>query len=129
MANERLVHMRLGRFRFGVSSLGYTDLTRTIEFALAPQERLFARTSHQYMGVGVESVKIRGMVFPKDRRFGGMAEVNAMRGASTSYGLGTSLGQWHGRWFVRSVTDVQQHFHPDGTPRKVEFTVELLHAG
>ena len=127
--SERIVHMRLGRFRFGIRKVGYTDLERTINFALAPQERLFTRTSQQYMGIGEETVKLNGMLFPKDPRFGGLRELNAMRGASKSYGLGSSLGYWMGRWFVRSVTDVQSHFHPDGTPRKVEFTVELVHAG
>lgn len=126
---ENLVHMRLGRFRFGMRRTGYTDLERHIDFALAPQERIFTRTSQQYMGIGEENVRIRGVLFPKDPRFGGMAQLNAMRGASKSYGLGSSLGVWHGRWFVRGITDNQKHFHPDGTPRMVEFTVELVHAG
>lgn len=126
---DKIVHMRLGPFRFGIRQIGYTDLQRTIEFALAPQERLFARTSHQFMGTGVEKVQIRGMLFPKDKRFGNLSELNKMRNAALSYGLGSSLGVWHGRWFVRSISDNQTSFHPDGTPRKVEFTVELLHAG
>ena len=35
----------------------------------------------------------------------------------------------HGRWCIRSIEDVQTHFHPDGTPQKVEFTLELVEYG
>jgi hypothetical protein len=117
-------------FRFGVSGLPQTGIERQKNFRWNGAERLGGRVAMQFSGTGEETVSIKGIMYPP--RFGSVAMLEAMS-AEAEFGvprpLATSLGVYHGLWCIKSISDTQGPWWPNGAPRKLEFTIELTHYG
>jgi hypothetical protein len=127
------VLLGVGPYRFKIKALNYQALTRTFNYRWVSQERIGRRPAMQFLGPGEETVELRGVIYPKDPRFGGgfsqleNMRKEAMRGRPR--GVASSLGRYHGRWCIKEVSDVQTYFAKNGAPRKVEFTIKLTAYG
>lgn len=116
--------------KFGMAGLPQTELDRTIEHRWEPVKRLGRRPAMQFLGPGEEHVTIKGFIYPPD--YGSFESLQAMRNESM---LGfprpfiTGYGEYQGLWCIKKIKDVQTHYWPDGSPRKVEFTIDLTHYG
>ncbi len=126
----------LGALRFEVSDLNFQSLERGFEYRWVAQERLGRRPAQQFMGPGEETVKLDGTIYPGHPLFeGALNQLNELRSKAMSgqpYRFGANVGgvgRNYGRWCIRRVTDNQTYFNPNGTPRKVEFTIELVEYG
>lgn len=122
--------MRLGPYLFSVPGLSYDRLHRRFEYRWYPQERIGSRPAQQFMGPGEENLDIRGTIYP--HYAGGYNQLNIMRDAAQTgepYGLADARGIYYGRWCIRMIRDEQEYFHPNGDPRKVEFSLDLVAYG
>jgi phage tail protein len=122
--------MKLGNFKFSVPGLSYDRLQRRFEYRWEPMWRVGRRPAQQYLGPGEEALDIRGIVYPHCT--GGYNQLNLMRDAAQT-GLPMTLtavqgevGIYLGPWCVRMIRDEQEYFFPDGAPRKVEFSMDLV---
>lgn len=115
---------------FGVKSLPQTGLDRSISYRWEPQNRIGRRPAMQFLGTGEETVSIKGVLYPP--QFGSLDSLEQMRDEAmlgVPRGMVTSTGRYYGIWCIKSIKDVQAPYWPDGSPRKVEFTIDLTNYG
>ena len=123
-----IVLMGLGPWRFSVPGQSYDRISRRFEYRWEPQWRVGNRPAEQYLGPGEEMLEIRGTIYP--HAYGGYAQLNAMRQAAmsgTPYRLADGKGIYWGPWCIGMIRDEQEFFHPNGDPRKVEFSIGLVY--
>ena len=122
--------LALGDYRFSVDTAAYRELTRVTEYRWPSQARLGRRPARQFMGVGEDTVTVRGVVYPHHR--GGLGQLEAMRAQA---GRGEPLrmvggdGGVLGRWVITRIEETQLEHWPDGAPRRQDFVLELAHYG
>ena len=125
-----LVLMGLGPYRFSDPGLSYGQISRRFGYRWVPQFRVGSRPSQQFLGADEELINIHGVIYP--HYTGGYGQLNSMRSAAEGgvpYGLASGRGLYYGPWCIRSIIDEQEYFHADGTPRRVEFDIELVSYG
>lgn len=87
----------------------------------------------QFMGPGMETVTLKGVLYPSDPRFGkGFSQLESMRReamAGIPRGVASNLGRYYGRWCIMQIGDVQSFFNKNGSPRKAEFDISLAAYG
>lgn len=122
--------MALGPYRFATSSAAYQSLRRTTEYRWPAQERLGSRPARQFVGGGNESISLAGVIYPHFP--GGLRQLERMRdvaGQGLPLHLTDGRGKAWGRWVIESIEETQTTFFADGTPRKIEFIVQLAAYG
>ena len=142
-----IVLMALGPFRFSVPGLSYDRIHRNFEYRWEPQLRIGSRPAQQWLGPGEETITFRGIIYP--HYAGGYGQLNAMRASAMvgvpyplaavgsggsftgRYGEASSanVGFFFGPWSIRGISDEQEYFHKNGDPRKVEFSIDIVHYG
>jgi phage protein U len=92
--------------------------------------RVGRRPAMQFMGPGVEELRIHGIIYP--HAYGGYSQLNGIRSTAMTgmpLGLADAKGIYYGPWCIRMVLDEQEYFHPNGDPRRVEFDLDLAAYG
>lgn len=123
---NNFVMMALGAFRFALDTAAYQSLERESSYTWASHERFGAGPLHQFTGPGTDTIRMEGMILPYFR--GGTGQIQQMRTqAETGIPLSliTGRGTYMGLWVVESISEKQEIFWADGTPRKLEFTIAL----
>ncbi len=127
------VLLGVGPYRFSVPELNYHQLDRRFRYRWVPQEVIGQRPRQQFLGPGLETVRLEGTIYPDDPRFGnGFAQLNDMRReamAGRPRGVASNLGRYDGVWVIEEISDVQSYMKKDGLPRKVTFTIGLAAYG
>jgi len=129
------VLMGVGPYRFAIVGLNYQSLERSFEYRWEPQPRIGRRPALQWLGPGVETVTLQGIIYPRDPRTRGdqgFAQLEQMRQEAMQgipRGVASHLGRYYGLWCITNISDVQSYFFKDGRPQKVEFTIELAAYG
>ena len=122
--------MALGEYRFSLTTAAYQEFTHSAEYRWAAQERLGRLPAQQYVGPGRETISLRGVLYPRFR--GGLGQLDRMRaeaGRGVSLEMTEGSGRVWGRWVITRVEETRRIFDPDGTPRKIEFRLELRRYG
>lgn len=95
--------------------------------------RVGARPGMQNYGPDVEVHRVHGIMFPHDHRFAGsfqrFEELRSPITRSKPHRLASGYGRNFGLFVIKDVSDRQEFFNPDGSPRKLEFDLELCHFG
>jgi phage protein U len=118
--------LALGSYRFSVNTAAFQQLSKSNDYRWAQQERLAVDPALQYIGPGIQTMDVQGVIFPHYK--GGLNQVNDMR---TEASLGKPLlltdgqGNIHGSWVIERIEETQSIFFSNGTPRKIEFRVSL----
>ena len=122
--------LALGEYRFSVSTAAYQELSYSTEYRWPSQPRLGRRPARQYLGPGEETVALHGVIHPHYR--GGIGQIEAMR-AEAKKGLPLNLnggdGRVWGRWCILRIEETRRIFDAGGTPRRVEFRLQLARYG
>lgn len=120
------VMMRLGLYKFSLSTAAYQELLRTASYRWARQERIGTNDALQFTGIGPETVTLRGVIFPEFR--GGLDQVSKMR-LQASIGVPLPMidgrGKVWGLWVVEEITEKQEIFEKHGAPKRIEFDLKL----
>ena len=124
------VMMLLGEYRFCVDNAAYQTLKRQTRYDWQAVHRLGMEPALQYTGKEVETVNLDGTIYPQFK--GGLSQMALMR-AQAGFGVPLMLiagnGFAFGRWCIANVTENHSTFLSDGTPRKIEFTLNLKKYG
>lgn len=124
------VMLALGDFRFSIDSAAYQSLRRSVEYRWAEIARVGTRPGRQFVGIGGEEIALAGVIYPAYR--GGLGQVAEMRRLA---GLGEPLllvdgqGQIWGKFCISRVDEDQAVFFSDGTPKRQDFSLSLVHYG
>lgn len=129
--------MRLGDFKFSVSSASFDKINTQTEYRWAPVDvpTKEGTPPMQYNGQGIQSMTIAGTIFPQLIK-NGLGQVDKMReqaaqgkaftlcnvaSAGDSAGVGLILGTW----CIERISEDRTLFTPAGSPREIQFTMEL----
>ena len=80
----------------------------------------------QYLEIGKDEVSLNGMIYPEYR--GELGQLDRMceeAEAGAPLLMTDSTGRMWGRWVIQRVEEAQRFFSVSGTPRKVEFRLQL----
>lgn len=127
-----LVQMGLGDIEFSLKAAAYSTIERRARYRWAEVERIGAHAALQYMGPGEETLSLPGVILPE---LTGPAGLGAMKRLREEAAKGEPLllidgtGVVHGYWCITEVSETGSVFFPDGTPRRIEFSVELRYYG
>lgn len=120
------VMMALGDFRFSLSTAAFQELVRNTAYKWAAIERIGVRPAMQFTGMGEETIKMSGSVFPAYK--GGLSQIAKMR-ETAAKGLPQTLidgtGRNWGSWCITDVNETQTVFFSNGTPRRIDFDISL----
>lgn len=122
--------MRLGPYRFALTTAAYQNLARTAEYRWVSQERIGRHPAMQFIGEGHTKITLDGTIYPHFA--GGLGQLEQMRGLA---GLGVPLilvsggGRIFGQFVIMAVDETQTVFFANGAPRKMEFALSLQSYG
>lgn len=121
-----MILAQLGPITFGISKAAYQELTRLAEYRWPKMERLGVRPARQWIGVGDDTLNLRGIVYPV--LGGGRWTIEDMREAASMgipYDFIDGTGHVWGKYCIESVRETQSVFLSNGAPRKQEFDLQL----
>lgn len=119
--------MSLGMFVFALPTLAYDELKRRTDFRHARSPRIGARDATQFVGPGDDSISLSGTAFAE--LSDGAASLDSLRAMGDSgdvWPLVDGAGRVYGAFVIEGVDEGQKFFFADGTPRQIDFTLDLL---
>lgn len=116
-------------FRFGLGQAAYDSLQRQTRFGVASQDRLTRRPATQGVGMGSDTITLKGAIFLARHGAGHLDRLRALGDALQPLTLTTGFGQMLGRWMLSSLSEEQDGLFTDGAPRRQQFTLELTRYG
>jgi hypothetical protein len=118
--------MAFGQFAFGMGTLAYQQLQRQTDWRHAENSRVGARPAGQYVGPGQDRISLSGLLVPE---FAGnrlaLDQLRTMGDAGSAWPLVSGDGTVLGQYVLMSVHETQAVHMQDGTPRRIEFQLEL----
>jgi len=118
--------MTLGLFVFNLDTLPYQQLQRSTAWRHADGSRIGPRPLNQYLGPGDDKITLSGWLAPE---IAGdplsLDELRIMADTGQPYPLISSQGAVYGLSVIEEITEGQQYFLPDGTARRVEFSIKI----
>lgn len=119
--------MSLGMFVFSVPTLAYDELQRRTDFRHARNGRIGARDAVQFIGPGEDSITLTGSAHIE--LSDGPASLDQLRDMGASgevWPLVDGSGKHYGAFVIEGVDETHKALLPDGTPRMIGFSVQLL---
>ncbi|BCU54063.1 phage tail protein [Enterobacter kobei] len=118
--------LALGMFVFMRQTLPFQTMQRDATYLWAANKRVGKRDAFQFTGIGDDSVTLQGALYPE--LTGGVLSLSALRlmaGEGRAWPLLDGQGMIYGMFVIKSVTESGTSFYPDGSPRKIDFTLKL----
>ena len=118
--------LALRQFAFEIGTAAYQELARKTEWRHAESPRFGARPASQFLGVGSESVSLKGVILPGlSGKHSAIVTLRAMGDEGEAYTLVDAQGLIHGDFAILSIDETQTHFIDTGQPRRADFSIEL----
>ncbi|MBX9860690.1 MAG: phage tail protein [Sphingomonas sp.] len=119
----------LGLFIFEFASWPFDELSRRSDWGHASAARTGARDALQFTGPGDESVSIGGKLAPEVAgSFGAIDILRAMADEGDEYQFVLGTGDVWGGYVIVGLDERRKYMLVDGTPRLIDFTVDLKRA-
>ena len=128
MASSYLI--KLGGYTFSIDSAAYQTLSRTTEYRWRAQPRVGRLPAQQFIGPGEETLSLEGVIYPHFK--GGLGQLDAMRaeaGKGEPLMLVDGTGRIWQQWVINQVEETHKILFEDGTPRQMEFRLQLSRYG
>lgn len=119
--------MSLGMFAFSVATLAHEDLSRRTAWRHATSSRIGQRDATQFVGPGEETVAFGGTVYAElaDGR-ASLDQLRAMADTGDAFPLVDGTGMIFGAFVIQTLDEKHKALFPDGTPRAIDFSLDLL---
>lgn len=118
--------LSLGLFAFGLDTLAYQELARRTDYRHATSPRVGAREASQYLGPGRDAISLTGWLAPA---FAGdpasLDTLREMAAGGDAWPLVDGTGAVHGAFVITGIDARGTIFFDDGTPRRIDFAVDL----
>ena len=118
--------MCLGQFVFELATAPYQSLQQQMSWRHPSNSRVGLRPARQFLGRDEESITLDGKLYPEIS--GGQPSLDRLRAMADegkAYVLVAGDGTLKGVFVIESIDVTRTIFFTDGTPRKIEFTIEL----
>lgn len=118
--------MTYGTFVFSLSTAAYEQLQRQMTWRHASSERLGARPARQYVGPGDDSISLQGTISAElVENLQVLDELRELADQGKPQALVEGSGRVYGAYLLVSLSETRKEFFPDGTPRLIEFQLQL----
>ncbi len=119
--------MALGLFVFSVDTAAFQSMARKLAWRHPSAARVGARPSHQFLGVDDESITLTGVTHTGLARLGRVSieVLEEMGNTGQAWLLIGGDFKVYGHYLIESLETTHTEFYPDGTARKIEFTLSL----
>lgn len=119
--------MSFGMFVFSVSTTLYDQLQRRRSFAIARNQRIGARDATQFTGPGDETISLSGTAYSEMGDIeASMQEMANIGNEGNALPLVCANGTVYGTFIMTGLDEQQKMFWPDGSPRAINFNLDLL---
>lgn len=118
--------LALGMFVFSLSTAAYQELQRQTDWRHASNSRIGAAPARQFTGRGDDSITLPGVILPE--LAGSALSLDALRqmaNTGKAWPMVEGSGRIYGLWVIESLSETKTIFFRDGTPRRIEFTINL----
>ncbi|MFD2179547.1 phage tail protein [Veronia pacifica] len=118
--------LSLGLFVFEINTAAYQQLQHVFSQSWASNKRVGRRPAYQYLGPGEETITLNGTLYPEYT--GGLFDLSMLRemaSTGSAFALISGNGDTLGLWFIDQVSETQSVFLRNGSPRKIEFNLQL----
>lgn len=118
--------MTLGLFVFELQTMPFERSSRATAWRWPSQDRAGAAPAYQYAGPGADTLSLDGALMPE--LTGGPVQLDTIRKMAAegkAWLLIDGRGRNRGAWIITGVRETRTHMLGDGTPRRVEFTLDL----
>lgn len=118
--------LALGMFVFSLRTAAYQELQRQTDWRHASSSRVGAAPARQFIGRGDDAITLPGIIFPE--LAGSNLSLDALRlmaNTGKAWPMVEGTGRIYGLWVIDSLSENKTIFFPDGTARRIEFTLSL----
>lgn len=131
MASQNVM-LALGDYRFSVDTAAYQSLQQSQSWAWVEQTRVGSQPLLQLTGKSLRSITMTGTIYPEYK--GGFGQISLMRKEAdkgrplTLLSMSETVddsGLIVGDFVILSVSETHRAFRMDGSPRAIEFSIEL----
>ncbi len=119
--------MALGMFVFSLPTLAYQDMQRKSAWRHARSGRIGAIDATQFVGRENDTVALSGTAYAE--LMAGRASLDDLRDMAAkgeAWSLIDGTGRVYGAFVITCIDEGMKEIFADGTPRKIDFTVDLL---
>lgn len=120
--------MILGMFPFSIPTAVYQQLQRSTNWRHPSNSRVGDMPAYQFTGRGEDTISLEGSIVPE---FGSQMSITALRvmgDTGKSWPLISGTGKVFGLYHIDDLQETQTIFFPDGTPKKIEFSLKMTQA-
>jgi hypothetical protein len=120
-----------GPLVFSLATIPYQDNQRNSQYRWPVMDRLGVRPARQWIGVGDETLTLRGTVYALLETGNGVVgtgqidQVRQLAEMGTPYDFIDGSGKVWGRFVITDVRETGKLHFQDGQPRKQEFEIDL----
>ncbi|ATI54491.1 phage tail protein [Sphingomonas melonis] len=119
--------LAIGLFAFSIPTLAHDELQRRSAWKHATSPRIGARDATQYVGPGEETIAISGTAYAElCDGAASLDQLRTMANAGDAWPVVDGAGRVFGAYVIQTIDEGYRHLLPDGTPLKIDFTVNLL---
>ncbi|TCP99872.1 hypothetical protein C8J46_10210 [Sphingomonas sp. PP-F2F-A104-K0414] len=119
--------MALGMFVFSLPTLAYQEMQRKSAWRHARSGRIGAIDATQFVGRENDTISLSGTAFAE--LMAGRASLDDLRDMAAkgeAWSLIDGTGRVYGAFVITGINEGMKEIFADGTPRKIDFTVDLL---
>ena len=120
------VLLALGMFVFGLDTLAFEEFQRRRDWRHASTERFGARPASQFVGPGMDTVTLSGLLIPEIAgSFGAIDRLEEMAGTGENWPLVDGFGRIWGDYRIVALDITGSSILAGGIARVTDFTVNL----
>jgi len=119
--------MALGMFVFSLPTLAYQEMQRKSAWRHARSGRIGAIDATQFVGRENDTITLSGTAYAE--LMAGRASIDELRDMAAqgkAWPLIDGTGRVYGAFVITGIDEGMKEIFADGTPRRVDFTIELL---
>ncbi|HET9511811.1 MAG TPA: phage tail protein [Sphingomonas sp.] len=119
--------LAIGLFPFSIPTIVHDELQRRASWTHATSARIGARDATQFVGIGPETLSIRGTAHAElsDGR-ASLDELRSMANSGNAWSVVDGAGQVYGAFVIQGIDEGMKEIGPDGRPRRIDFGIDLL---
>lgn len=118
--------LSLGMFIFSTGLTAIDEIQRKTSYRYGTGNAVGVLPTLQYIGQDNDTMTLPGVLYPEITDLPiVLDELRDMAKTGQSYALLGGDGTYFGLWKITDIDEKRMHLLPDGTPRKIEFSLSL----
>lgn len=122
---------KLGNLRFELKKNEFQILNRDTTWRWVSVDVLNKAPRLHFAGKGEDKIQFEGVLRPSEATGYSILEnirKQANKGDPLAFTYANErAGQYLGKWVILNLTEKRSYFNTDGTPKKIDFTLEIQH--